>query len=338
MRRLLLALMLFVATLTGGQASAQEWAPAPTWTDELSAQRPVVPAEWITEKGTYLRVHGHPDDQATLLRLARYGSDRLPELADRLGVPIGHTIHVFVAPTQTSFRELQPGRAPTWADGVAYPALGTILLRAPSVRGGTASPLERVFDHELVHILLGRAFAPAVPPSWLQEGTAQLLAGEVGPQVARDIASGMAVGGLIDLDDLGHGFPADAMRARLAYAQSADFVAWLENRHGEQVVPQLVAHSRQGKTLAAAIRLTTGDALADVERAWSSQYTTGFGFSWTAAMNEGVLFGLGGVMLAVGGVMRRRRFHQRMEELAAEEALVDQLLAQMGRTPPRPWA
>jgi hypothetical protein len=337
MQRHLLALFLLFTTLAGSVASAQEWSATPTWTDELSEARPTLPPDWVTEKGTYLRVHGHPDDQATLLRLARHGADRLPELSERLGVPIGHTIHVYVADSQARFRELQPGRAPTWADGVAYPALGTIVLRAPDVRGGTAAPLEQVFDHELVHVLLGRAFAPAVPPSWLQEGAAQLLAGEVGPQVARDIASGMATGGLIDLDDLGHGFPSDAMRARLAYAQSADFVAWLEQTYGEGVLTDLVTHSRQGDPLAAAVRRSTGDSLAAVERQWRSQYTTGIGFSWTAVMNEGVLFGIGGIVLAIGGVQRKRRFRQRMEELAREEALVDQLLAQMGRARPQPW-
>ena len=51
--------------------------------------------------------------------------------------------------------------------------------------------------------------------------------------------------------------------------------------------------------------------------------------SWTALANEGVLFGLGAIVLAVGGVLRRRQFHQRMEEMAREEALIDELAAQL---------
>ena len=324
-----LALLFFALLGAPNDALAQEWKATPTWTDELASDRPAVPAGWVTEKGSYLRIHGHPDDMATLVRMARHGSEALPRLSERLQVPIGHTIHVYVATSDTQFRALQPGKAPTWADAVAYPALGVVILRAPGVRGGTAQPLERVFDHELVHILLGRAFAPAVPPTWLQEGTAQLLAGEVGPQVARDIASGMAAGGLIDLDNLAHGFPKDALRARLAYAQSADLVAWLEQNYGEQVVPTLVAETRSGKTMAAALRKATGRFLHEVEADWARQYTRGIGFSWTSVMNEGVLFGLGGIVLAVGGVMRRRRFHQRMEELARQEALIDELAAQL---------
>jgi len=330
--RHLWSIAVFLLLLLGAppsEAVAQEWQATPTWTDDLATDQLVVPRDWVTEKGTFLRLHGHPSDRGTLLRLARHGSDALPRLADRLQVPIGHTVHVYLATSEAQFRELQPGRAPTWADAVAYPALGVVILRAPDVRGGTAQPLERVFDHELVHILLGRAFAPAVPPQWLQEGTAQLLAGEVGPQVARDIASGMATGGLIDLEDLGHGFPSDPLRARLAYAQSADLVAWLEEHHGEDVVPTMVREARAGRPMAAAVRTATGRFLHEIEADWSRPYTEGLDLSWTALANEGVLFGFGGIALAIGGVMRRRRFHQRMEELAREEALIDELAAQL---------
>ena len=85
-------------------------------------------------------------------------------------LPVGRTVHVYVARTQEQFRTLQPGNAPTWADATAYPGMGTVFLRDPKIRIATDEPVEQVLDHELVHILLGRAFAPAIPPSWLQEG------------------------------------------------------------------------------------------------------------------------------------------------------------------------
>jgi hypothetical protein len=46
---------------------------------------------------------------------------------------------------------------------------------------------------------------------------------------------------------------------------------------------------------------------------------------------------MGGVLLAVGGFLRKRRFHERMDELAREEAMVDELVARMaerGGPPP----
>jgi hypothetical protein len=85
-----------------------------------------------------------------------------------------------VVASDADFRALQPGQPPTWADATAYPAAGPICLRAPALRSGTDTRLEQVLDHELVHVLLGRAFAPAQPPTWLQEGIARVFAGEVG--------------------------------------------------------------------------------------------------------------------------------------------------------------
>lgn len=326
MAKLFSLLVLLFALLTPGAGRAQEIVAAPAWNDGLDAI-PAFPADWITEKGTWVRVHGHPDEFPALLRVARHASEALPRLADALDVPIGNTVQIVVASTDASFRELQPGRAPSWADAVAYPSLGVVYLRAPSARGGQAAPLEQVLDHELVHVLLGRAFAPDLPPSWLQEGVAQVLAGEMGPDVARTLATGEATGGLVALDSLERGFPRDPLRARLAYAQTADFVAWLTDTHGADAIPRLVRHTREGHGLAAAVRHVTGEGLDEVEATWRARWAAASPVRWSALLDESLLLGLGGILLAFGGVSRKRAFRRRMEELAREEAELDALLA-----------
>src|SRR5690606_24960154 len=122
-----------------------------------------------------------------------------PELADELGVPIGDTIHVYVTPSTQAFRELQPGSPPTWADATAYPGRGVVYLRAPEARGGAADPIEQVLEHELTHILVGRAFLPNHPPSWLQEGVAQVVSGEHEPGLSRELLRAGATGRLFSL-------------------------------------------------------------------------------------------------------------------------------------------
>ncbi len=319
------ALVLFFAPL----APAAELSAAPSWTDHLEATEPSMPSSWTTVKGPYLRVSGHPDHLDTLIRMADHGSEALPRLSDVLDLPVGGTIHVYVVGSEEEFRQLQPGKAPLWADATAYPALGAVFLRDPSVRDGNAKPLEQVFEHELVHILLGRAFAPQVPPSWLQEGVAQVLAGEAGPEASLQIRDGIAQGGLIPLADLESGFPRDANRARLAYAESADFVAWLQARHGGDVVSGLIAATRGGAEMPAAVRAVTGKLLDDVEAEWSARFPSRFTLTGVNLLGDTFLLGLGGVMLAVGGLMRKRRFHQRMEELAREEAMVEELMVRL---------
>jgi hypothetical protein len=327
-RALFAALTLWLAVAV--PAWGQEWTTEPGWDAEARLELPAMPAEWMVERGTYLRVHGARHDSELLLRLARHGSSALPRLADELQVPIGKTIHVVVAGSDTEFRAMQPGDAPTWADATAYPALGTIYLRAPRARAGDPEPLEQVLDHELVHVLLGRAFAPDRPPQWLQEGVAQVLAQQTGPQTTRDIARGMLGGGLIGLEELSWGFPADPLRARLAYAESADFIQYLKVSHGPEVLPRLVHEVARDAEIGAALRRSTGVAMADLEADWRDGFESNWTFSWTALTQspEWVL-GLGGLLLVVGGVMRRRRFHRRLEEMEEEERLVDELLAQL---------
>lgn len=318
----------FLAISTPAMA-APEASAAPTWTDDLEAVAPAVPRAWTTVKGPYLRVHGHPNELDTLVRVANHGSEALPRLANQLDLPIGGTIDVYVVDSDATFRSLQPGAPPLWADAVAYPALGAIYLRDPEARGGNSKPLEQVFEHELVHIVLGRGFAPSVPPSWLQEGVAQVLAGESGPETSAQIRDGIAQGGLIPLAELEHGFPRDANRARLAYAESADFVAWLQAQHGPDVVQQLVASTREGAEMPAAIRKATGQLLDDVEATWAERFPSRWTLGSVNLLGDTFLLGMGGILLAVGGYLRKRRFHERMEELAREEALVDEMVARM---------
>ncbi len=311
-------------------ASAQEWTVEPGWGDEAQLELPPPPAEWTTISGTYLRVHGPVSDTDLLVRLAQHGSAALPELAEALEVPIGKTIHIHLASNDAQFRELQPGNAPTWADATAYPALSTIYLRAPRARSGDPDPLEQVLEHELVHVLLGRVFAPNRPPQWLQEGLAQVYAHQNGPETTHTIARGVLAGGHIGLEELSWGFPNDPVRAQLAYAESADLITWLRVQHGDAVVPELIRELASGAELAAAIRRTTGTTLEQVEAEWSAPFATGSTFTLSAlAQSSEVVFALGGMALLVGGWFRRRQFARRLVEMEEEERLVDDLLAQM---------
>lgn len=336
--RLLTAALLF-ALLFGATpaAHAQE---ASALSDELrvAASDLVPPPDgWETIKGPFLRVHGPPELTSTLMRLARHGATSLPELATNLQVPIGNTVHVYVSPTNEQFLQLQPGRAPTWADATAYPTLGAIYLRGPRARGGVAKPLEQVLDHELVHVLLGRAFAPKRPPQWLQEGVAQVMAGEHTPETADALARGMLGGGLLTLGEMSHGFPSDVRRAELAYAQSADFISWLQQTYGSEALPALVRELAAGAAIEGAVRKATGDFLEDVDTAWRARLSSGIPLSLTPLTGGEVWWALGGLMLLVGGVARRRQFRRRLVEMEEEERLVDELLARLRVTPHEPW-
>lgn len=293
---------------------------------------PLLPQGWEVRGGPAIHVYGHVDDDRLLERLRRHADEAVPRLAKELGVPIGDDVHILLARSAEEFAALQPGSPPFWADGTAYPLPGAVFLRHPSLRGGHARPLEQVLDHELVHVLLGRAFYPVEVPRWLQEGVAQVYAGEAGPELPARIQRGALGGDLFSLAALERGFPADARRADLAYAQSADFVQWLRVNWGADAVRQLVLHARQGRSLAHAVRAVTGRSLAEIDAAWRERLAATTPVFAAPENLDAVLFGLGGVVLLGVGFARRRalsrrlgswRTHDRALERLAREVLLD---------------
>lgn len=327
--------MLLCFPLSG---SGAEWAQ-PAVVDRVEHALPALPENFQTVSGTFIRVHGAQSSTPLLLRLARRGSASIKTISTRLAVPIGGTVHVYVVETEEQFRGFQMGKAPVWADGTAYPAAGMIILKDPSLRGGQAKPLVQVLDHEITHILLGRAFLPQHPPSWLQEGVAQVVAGELGPETAETLRNGVAFGGLISLDSLARGFPQDPVRAHLAYAQSADFVAWLEEKYGEQALQVIIREQVRGRPFEYAIRSATSQSMDQIEAAWRASYESNWPvISLSALAQEEFIWGFCGVLLLVGGLLRRRQFKVRLAEMAVEErrrdAMIHKALAEHFKPPP----
>lgn len=280
---------------------------------------PAPPGGWWTEDGAWLRVHGAPNDRVTVERLAQHGNRSLPALAERLQVPVGAQVEIYLAPDERMFNEIQPGHPPDWADGTAWPSLGLIFLHAPSARPGTARPLEQVLDHELVHILVGRAFAPRVPPRWLQEGLAEYYSGEFGPNHVREILSFLPTSGLMPFATLSGGFPTDPMRAQLAYAQSVDLILFIADEYGEQSLAKLLDSASKGASMGWALREATGEDITTLERQWQARWSDPW-VRWSVLMTDTTFWGIAVLISFVAAWKIRRRNHHKLRRWAEEEA------------------
>ncbi len=303
----------------------------PAWNNAPDAfvDAPTVDAPdggWWTESGVYANVHGGPADRVVTRRLAQHAATAVPRIAARMGVPAGARIEVYVAPDAASFSRSQPGAPPDWADGTAWPTSGLIFLKSPTFRPGTAETLETVLDHELVHVLLGSAFGARPVPRWLQEGLAQFYAGEIGPQLADQLSDGMFGGGLMGFRQLASGFPADAVRARMAYAESADLVSWIAATHGEAALRTMISALAHGESLDNATRLATGLGVDALDSAWRKRMERS-GLWFKGLVNSDVWWGLGAVALGVAWWRRRKRDRERRIRWAREEELA-RLLAE----------
>jgi hypothetical protein len=316
-------LTLWIALMAGPSHAQSLSVPSPTSANVEYADLNL-PRSWVEIPSPHAMVHADPADRATAVRLARHAAEAIPRLADKLQVPIGPRMHVVLAHTEEDFKTLQPGRMPDWADGSAWTGLGRIFLKSPRIRDGTASPLETVLDHEIVHVLLGRAFDPRPVPRWLQEGMAQLLAREYTAEKTKALARGVLGDKLMGLHELSRGFPRDPARAHLAYAQSADLVAYIQNTYGPEALPTLVREMAQGKRFEMAIRLATSQTIDEVDIAWRARLENS-GFSLAPLLDEGMWWGLGALLVPLAWFSVRRRNKVRREQWRREEVLEDAL-------------
>ncbi len=323
---------LFILLVLGGAVGISAAKAGPTAgrapdlpdVEALFEEAPAPPADWVSLPGTTATVHSEARDQKTALRLSRHAHEAIPRLAKELGVPTGRVMHVFVAATDEQFETMQPGSVPEWADGTAWPMRGLIYLHAPRDRLGGDEPLEQVLDHEIIHVLLGQAFAPRPVPRWLQEGVAQLKARQYSSSQTDALATGMLGGDLMSLDALTRGFPADPVRARLAYAQSADFIAYLQNMYGDQALQTLIREMTAGEPVGLALNSATGQTVRELETEWRSRLQRSP--MWLKPLvSDTALFSYAALFFVYGAFRIRRRNKETLERWEREEAIQDAL-------------
>lgn len=186
------------------------------------------------------------------------------------------TIHVHG--DRAGFARAVPG-APVAAGGAtSIEFVGdAVSLRRIDVVDAPDADRPPALDHELVHVVLADRFPAAPPPRWADEGLATLFdqpAKRQGHEAdfRAAVAHGQAwrVADLLTLDlD-----PADAIRQRVFYGQSASLVRWLlARRDGPTFLRFLDDAAAHGAPRALATHYAVG-SVAELERAWLADSET----------------------------------------------------------------
>ena len=334
MRTLLFAV--FTLLLLASSGLAAEWSlPRQAPSTPSEAVIPALPEGWITVEGTYARFYGPLDNTPALVRLSGHADMSIPAIADKLQTSALPIIHIYVVDNNKDFVTLQPGAPPHWADATAWPQHRLIFLRAQSLRSGVARPQKQVLDHEITHVLLGQVFGAKPIPHWLQEGLAQWFAGEVTPEVTRQITRGSWGRGLIPLDQLRGSFPKDPTRAQLAYAQSADFIGFLATEYGESMLSELVKRTAIGEPLETILDDLTGESLSSIDERWRSRLE-GSWLSLEVITSDTFLFALASLALVIGYIGVRLRNRRRLRLWAKREEIENLLWQQTPSLPDEP--
>ncbi len=210
---------------------------------------------------------------------------------------------------------LPGGAPPPWAVAVAYPAHGIVLLDSLSLHT-PEGPI--TLRHELAHVALGQI--GRTWPRWFQEGLAQHLTGErIAITHYAALFRAVAQQHLYEFEDLAGSWPDRRADVEIAYAQSADFVAYLASHHGPAAMGQLLDGVAAGEAFELAFGKAFRSSLMVEENAWREGLATRFGWlPLTTSMQ--LVWLLAPALCVVAYVRRRRQQAARLAAMSAEEA------------------
>lgn len=237
------------------------------------------------------------------------------ELEQATGLPFDVRPTVIAAPHRAAFQRLG-GRDVFVA--FALPERHTVVLDLSRFDVHPES-FRPVLKHEYAHLLLHRHIPRARLPRWLDEGIAQHLSdglSEYLPGRAQLVlGKALAADREFPLRALENSFPPDDSGLQLAYEQSRSVVDFLVRRHGEEVLPDLIARMAAGDSARAAMRAAAGLSLAALETDWRRHQTSPL--SWlgrVAGHVYAIVFFLAAAATLVGFVRHRRRRRAYAEE------------------------
>ncbi len=257
----------------------------------------------------------------------------LPRIRRELGIerPM-QPIRIRVGVDPDEMRALAPVGAPppSYAVGVAYPGLSLILLTMTAPETWQRPELDEVLVHELSHIAMHEALANEQgvvvedAPLWLLEGVAIYQARERSIERVQTLWEAAFRGAVIPLDDLDQRFPSRPHSVSLAYAESADFVAWLLRRSGPEKLGQMLGRMRRGQDFDTAVHQTWSLGIGSLELEWRDNLSNRFGALPMFATGS-IGWVVVGVLIVLAWRRRKDRGNVIVQRWAEEDARQERL-------------
>jgi cell division septation protein DedD len=193
--------------------------------------------------------------------------DGLNRLEDEAGARPARLVKIYNYPDTDALRGAMV-HTHDWTGALALPAFDTIMLavNASNLEWGLESAV-----HELTHLVVHQITSNCLGadmPTWLDEGLAVHFEGDVDEYEQEPLDSAIAEDDLLSLQSIASGFPTDADRARLAYAESRAVVAYLLETYGREVMGQFLASFAAGASTSRALHEVYGLGTIELENEW----------------------------------------------------------------------
>jgi hypothetical protein len=276
-------------------------------------------ASWLELRSPhFIMRYQEPEHKMASFLLQRAEKTREAIEQDISAVPPAPCL-IYLAPSWEAFQAAQPaGEPPSWSVGTAYPALNLIILRSPRGMMGGRMDIEQVLRHEYAHLTLATALKGHEAPPWLAEGFAMLQSRGWSLSWTYVLSRGVLTKGLIPLEKLADGFPADEYQAELAYAQSFSLVSYIKTELGPKALPRLIRGLSYGLDTETALKQAIGLGLKDLERRWKEDLKRRF--SWIPIVTSFFsLWFLASLLFLLSYWLKRRRVKRKLAEWEREE-------------------
>jgi hypothetical protein len=335
LRAFLLALVCALACLARSPAARADEGEAPLLPRDVNlveasatAALPPLPGEFESFDEGWLQLAAPSSVQDRVGPLAREASEFRARLSEDLAQPVLDHVTLRIVRSPEQMAQLAPEGAPPppYAAAVAYPALHLVMLALQAPDTWEAPDLSELMRHELAHVALNDAVGGRHVPLWFNEGLAIRQSGEVPWARLKTLWDASLGKRLIPLRDLDGGFPTDRYEVNLAYAESADFVAFLMRDADRARFGSLVQRVRAGASFDRSLEDAYGTDVRKLEFQWREEVghrfgivpmLTGGGVVWVAIVG----------LAAAAWLKRRRKARAKLEAWAREEAELDAAIA-----------
>jgi len=277
-----------------------------------------------------LEIEAPPELAADAERLRRLPSSALEQVVQLVGAAGGDPIVVSLVPEDAPLAR----EAPAWVAGYAYGALSRIVLFPERVPRYPNSTLEELLLHEVSHVLLDRAAGHRPLPRWFHEGLASVAGGPWDLRDGGRLSLAMLRSRELSPQQIDRLFRSPGTVSR-GYAVATALIRDLLRRHGEELVPELLARRRQGEGFDTAFRHVTGLTPGEAAHAfWRREV---FWYRWLPVLSSSATLWIAVTLLALVAIRRRRQRDAAIEaRWDAEDRALRERVAEALRPPDPP--
>ena len=224
---------------------------------------------------------------------------------------------VIIAPSAEFFNREARGSIPHWGAALALSSRNTILLKS-NRWASVSNDWSSLLSHELTHLAVFTLAGGFPVPTWLNEGLAVAVSGELDISRRSRIARSLLTRDLFDLDELEHLHSFSGTEAQLAYTEAVLAVNYFTDQFGKSAMVLLLNRLGQGLSFDVAFESTTGVYLYDFEKRWR-RHLWGHYFYYILLGINSWIWGFILVLVIVSVVLIKRRNRRTHRKWEAEE-------------------